>query len=158
LDGDVLVVADAPGVGLGEGGGPKFVGRRETHRVGRAGGRFGLHAHEQIDRVDPFTVGGVGEADGEFSGVVLGLGEAERDGFVPGFGLDDGELGVAVFEDVVGLERLGAAAGAFEPAERDEILAADAAAFDDAPTGRAERGVDVLGARLGFVHFKIRAV
>ena len=36
--------------------------------------------------------------------------------------------------------------------ERDRILAPDAAALDDAPARRRERGVDVLGSGFGFVH------
>ena len=41
---------------------------------------------------------------------------------------------------------------AFEPAQRDRVFAADAAAFDDAPAGGGERGVDVFGSGFGFVH------
>ena len=49
------------------------------------------------------------EADLEFAGVVFGLGDAFGGGFIPGFGFEDGELGVAVFEDVVGREGIGGA-------------------------------------------------
>ena len=73
-------------------------------------------------------------------------------GFVPRLGLDDGELGVAIDQHVVGGERLAAPAVAFDAAERDRILAPDAAALDDAPAGRLQRGIDVLGSGLGFVH------
>ena len=36
--------------------------------------------------------------------------------------------------------------------ERDRILAPDAAALDDAPARRLQRGIDVLGSGFGFVH------
>ncbi len=71
---------------------------------------------------------------------------------IPGFGFDGGEFGVAVDEDVVGEEGFGAASEAFEAAEGDGIFAHDAAAFDYAPAGGFEGGVDVLGSGLGFVH------
>ena len=41
---------------------------------------------------------------------------------------------------------------AFDAARRDRVLAPDAAALDHAPARRRERGVDVLGSGLGFVH------
>ena len=34
----------------------------------------------------------------------------------------------------------------------DEVFAADAGAFDDAPAGGGEGGIDVFGAGFGFVH------
>ena len=82
LDGDVLVVAAleiaapvlegdggeavAPGVLLGKGQVPEFVGRRVA-------GQFAFGALLHVDAVDALAVGGVGEADGELAGVVLGL-------------------------------------------------------------------------------------
>jgi hypothetical protein len=71
---------------------------------------------------------------------------------VPGLGLDDGELGVAVDEDVIGGEGLTPAAVPFEPAEGDRVLAANAAAVDDAPAGGRRGGVDVVGPGFGFVY------
>ena len=41
---------------------------------------------------------------------------------------------------------------AFDAAGRDGILAPDAAALDDAPARRFQRGIDVLGSGFGFVH------
>jgi hypothetical protein len=59
---------------------------------------------------------------------------------VPGLGLDDGELSVT------------SASVPFEPADGDRVLAADAAAVDDAPAGGHQGGVDVDGPGFGFVH------
>ena len=111
FDGDVLVVAAlevatlvlkrhggeaiAPGVGFGEGPVPEFVGRGIRRRS-----RLPCRLH--VDGVDALAVGGVGEANRELCGVLLGLRDAFGERFVPGLGFDDGELGVAVFEDVVG--------------------------------------------------------
>src|SRR5207249_753492 len=66
-------------------------------------------------------------------------------------GFDDGELGIAIFEDVIGTERCATATVPFDAARSNEILASDAAAFDDAPTGRFEGGIDVFSAGFGFV-------
>ena len=161
LDGDVLVVARrvraalvleghggeavAPGVLLGEGERPELVGRG----IGR---QLALRAGVHVDAVDALAVGRVGEAHGHLAGVVLGLGDALGERLVPRLGLDHGQLAVAVDEDVVGGERLAAVAVALDAARRDRVLAQDAAALDDAPAGRLERGVDVLGSGLGFVH------
>ncbi len=41
---------------------------------------------------------------------------------------------------------------AFYAAQSDRMLAADAAAFDDAPARGGRRGIDVLGSGFGFVH------
>ena len=161
VDGDVLVIAAgvgaafvlkrnggetvAPDVLLGVGLGPEFGG-------GRVAGQFALGALVHVDAVEALAIGGISETNREFPRVVLGLGDTEGEGFGPGFGLDDGEFGVAVDEDVIGDGRLAAAAVAFEAAEGDGVFAADAAAFDHAPTGRREGGVDMLGAGFGFVH------
>ena len=82
LDGDVLVVAArvraalvleghggeavAPGVRLGKGQVPEFVRRRVRWTLA-------LRARLHVDAVDALAVGGVGEADGQLAGVVLGL-------------------------------------------------------------------------------------
>ena len=161
LDGDVLIVAAgvgaalvlerdggeavAPGVRLGEGHGPEFVGGGEA-------GSFAFAARFHVDGVDALAVGGIGEADGEAAGVFLGLADALGEGDVPGFGFDDGEPAVAVFEDVIRDERFGALSAAFDAAGGDGEFAPDAAAFDDAPARRFQGGVDVLGSGFGFVH------
>ena len=161
LDGDVLVVAAleiaalvlerhggeavAPGVRLGKGQVPEFVRRRVA-------GHLALGPLLHVDAVDALAVGGVGEADGELAGVVLRLRHAFGQRFVPRLGLDDGQLGVAIDQHVIGGERLAAPPVAFDAAQRDRILAPNAAALDDAPAGGRERGVDVLGSGFGFVH------
>ena len=58
----------------------------------------GLH----VDAVDALAVGGIGVADGSLSGVILGLRHAFGQRLVPSFGFDDGELCVAIDEDVIG--------------------------------------------------------
>ena len=64
----------------------------------------GLH----IDAVDALAVGGVGEADGKFAGVILRLRHALGQFFIPRLGLDDGELGVAILQNVICRERFAA--------------------------------------------------
>jgi hypothetical protein len=44
---------------------------------------------------------------------------------------------------------------AFEPPERDGVLATNAAPLDDAPASGGERGVDALSSRFGFLHDKL---
>ena len=122
LDGDVLVVAArvraalvfeghggeavAPGVGLGEGQRPELVRRGVGLDLAFLAG---LH----VDAVDALAVGGVGEAHGQLAGVVLGLADALGQLLVPGLGLDDRQLAVAIDQHVVGDERL--AAGGHDP-------------------------------------------
>jgi hypothetical protein len=84
-------------------------------------------------------------------GVANGLGPAFRRVGVAFLRLDDGELVVAIDEDVVGHVAARPSTGPLQPAERD-CLAADPAGLDDAPAGGAEGGVDELGAGFGFVH------
>ena len=105
-----------------------------------------------VDAVDAPAVGGVGEAEAQLARVLLGLAHALGERSIPGLGLDHGQLGVVMLEDVVGLERLAAPPLPFEPAEGDLILPADAAALGHAPPRGLERGVDVLGSGLGLVH------
>ncbi len=139
FDGDVLVVAGeeitaavfegdggeavAPEVFVGEGFLPEFVGGGEAQWPGDFAFLAGFH----VDGVEALAVGGVGEAELEFAGVVLGLGSAFGEELVPGFGFEDGEFGVFVFEDVIGDEGFAAAtAGAFDAALGDFVFAADA--------------------------------
>ena len=171
LDGDVLIIAAgmrtalvlkrhggeavAPRVRLGEGHRPEFVGRGIAcdlalggmGRMRRMGGRGHIHL------VDAFSVGGVGELDRELRGVVLGLADTGGEFLVPRLGLNDGELGVAIDEHVVGDVGLAAPPVALDATGGDTMLAQDFAAFDDAPTDRFQGGVDMLGACLGFVHW-----
>ena len=82
---------------------PEFVRRGVARQLAF---RAGLH----VDAVDALAVGGVGEADGQLAGVVLGLADAFGQRLVPRLGLDDRELAVAVDQHVVGRERLAGAA------------------------------------------------
>ncbi|MDZ4800714.1 MAG: hypothetical protein SGI92_21350 [Bryobacteraceae bacterium] len=108
----------------------------------------GLH----VDAVDALPIGGVGKSHRQLAGVVLGLPHALGQFFIPGLGLVQGQLGVAIFQNVIRLQRLAAFAVAFDAAQRDGIFAADAAALDHAPARRLQRGVNVLGSGFGFVH------
>ena len=65
---------------------------------------------------------------------------------------------IAIDQHVIGGERLAAPPVAFDAAQRDRILAPDAAAFDHAPARRLEGGVDVLGSGFGFVHARASTV
>ncbi len=97
-------------------------------------------------------VGRVGEAHYQLAGVVLGLPNALGQRLIPCFGFDNRQLDVAVFEDIVCGQRLATLASSFQATERNRILAPDATAFDDAPAGSGQCGVDVFGAGFGFVH------
>ena len=106
-----------------------------------------------IDGPDALAVGGEGEADGEFGGVLFGLGDAFGKGAGPGFGFDDGEFLVAEVENEVSDFGRGAAIGAFFTALGDAVFAEDLGAGRYSPAGGAEGGFDVLGSGLGFVHW-----
>jgi hypothetical protein len=62
------------------------------------------------------------------------------------------KLGVAIFKNVIRNERLGTPTLAFQATESDFVFPADAAFVDDTPACRFQRGIDVLGSGLGFVH------
>src|ERR1019366_1674400 len=98
------------------------------------------------------AVGGIGVPDGKLPGVVLGLRHAFGEWFVPRLRLDDGELVIAIDEDVVGNEPLAAAPVACKAALGDLVLPRNAAALHHAPPRRLEGGIDVFGSGLGFVH------
>ncbi len=85
------------------------------------------------------------------------MADAFGERFAPRLGLNDGDLGVAIDEHVVGDVGLAAPAVTLDAAGGDTVLAQDLAALDDAPTRRLQCGVDVLGARLGLVHGVRRA-
>ena len=166
IDGDVLVVAAgveasfvfegngseavAPCVGFGEGQIPEFVGRW----IGR---NRPFLASLGVHTVDALAVGAVGVADGHLFRVVLGLRQTFGERLVPRFGLDDGELGIAVFEDVIRAERVAvpdiSGDTAFDATGRNPVVTPDAAAVGHAPSCRFQRGIDVLGSGFGFVHF-----
>jgi len=75
-------------------------------------------------------------ADGQLARIVFRLSYAFGQLLVQRLGFDDAELGIAIFQHVIGGERLAAFAVALEAAGSDGILAPEAAAFDDAPAGR----------------------
>ena len=85
----------APCVLLSKGQNPEF---------GRCGepGDVAFRARGHVDSVDALAVGGVGVADGEFPGVVLGLRHARGQRFIPRLRLDDGQLVVAIDQQVIG--------------------------------------------------------
>ena len=161
LDGDVLVVASLeeaapvlerhrckaipPGAPGGESPVPQFIGRREYVNLA-------FHGALHVDAVDTLAVAGIGEAQRQLAGVILGLRHALGQRLVPRLGLDHRQLGVAEFQNVVRRQRLAALARALQPTERDRVFAPDAAAIDHAPARRCEGGVDVFGAGFGFVH------
>jgi hypothetical protein len=82
---------------------------------------------------------------GELGRAKAALGEAgEQAGTRIGIAPERAELSLVAKK----LREFAAAAGALEAAERDGKLARHAAAFDDAPAGRSQGGIDVLGARV----------
>ena len=108
----------------------------------------GLH----VDGVDALAVGRVGVADRQLRGVVLGLADAFSQGFIPRLRFDGGQLRVAIFQNVVSLQRLAPPPVAFDTTKRNRVLTADSAAVNNAPARRCECGVDVFGSGFGFVH------
>src|SRR5690606_6791982 len=92
----------------------------------------------------------------QFSRVVLGLGHAFGQRFIPRFRLHHGQLAVAIDQHVIGHERLAAPPDAFNTARRNGVFAQDPAALDHAPSCCFQRGVNVLGSGFGFVHGFLR--
>ena len=111
LDGDVLIVAPleiaalvlernagktiAPGIFRGEGGLP------QRFRAGE-GRQLALDAGMHVDAVDALAVRRIGEADRQLARVILGLADAFGQCLFIRLGLDDGQLGIPVFQNVVG--------------------------------------------------------
>ena len=163
-DSDVLVVAPLPGAALvlerhgGEAIAPGVhggVGQLPQLIGARIAGHVAFGAGRHVDAVDRLAVGGVRIAHRQFCGIALGLADAFGVGLVPGLGFDDGQLGIAVDEDVVGDLGLGPralAAAALQATERDAVFTQNATAFHHAPAGNLQGGVDVLGAGFSFVH------
>jgi hypothetical protein len=85
---------------------------------------------------------------------MLGLRHALGQRFAPGFGLDDGQLVVAVDQHIIGDERLAALAVALDAPRRDGVFAQDFATLRHAPARGLQRGVDMLGSGFGFVHLR----
>ena len=120
-------------------------------RWGEAFG-FALLTGGHVDGVDAEAVAGVGEAQLQFAGVVLGLSHPFGEGCGVGLGLHDRQLGVAVGEHVVGRERLASTTTAFDAAGSNRKLTPDAVAVHHAPTGCREQRIDQFGAGFGLVH------
>lgn len=114
-----------------------------------------LELDHRIDRAHQDDVADVPciHAGGEFlRSIVLGLRHPFGQRFVPPFGFDDGELGVAIFQHIIGGQRFAAPPIAFNATERNWILPPDAAPLDDSPARRFQRGINVFCAGFGFVH------
>ena len=114
-----------------------------------------LSAGFHVNAVDALAVGGVGEPDRQLAGIVLGLAYALRDLLIPSLGLDHSQLGIAVFQHVIGDERLGAPALALNTALGDLVLAPNSTTFDHAPPCCLQGRVNMLGAGFGLVHSRI---
>jgi len=71
---------------------------------------------------------------------------------IPRLGFDDREALVAVFEDVVGLQRFFPPSRANKTTCGDRELYPDPATFCHAPASGFERRVNVVESGLGFVH------
>ena len=66
--------------------------------------------------------------------------------------INEGDRGESLFVILSGKVKV----VAFDATECDRILSSDTAALDDAPAGRFQRGINVLGSGLGFVHGCLR--
>ncbi len=91
-------------------------------------------------------------AHGQLACVVLRLPDALGQCLIPRLGLDDGQLGVAVFQHVVGYERSPAPARPLDPAGCNPVLAPNSASLDHAPACRRKGRIDVFGSGFGLVH------
>src|ERR1035438_6726292 len=138
----------APGVSFGERHFPEFVGRW-------IGGDFTFLARLHVYTVDALAVGGIGVTNGQLARVILRLPDAFGQFFFQRLGFANAEFGVSNFQDVIGGEWFAAFAVALDATGRNRILAPDAAALDDAPARRLQRGINMFGACLGFVHLLI---
>ena len=105
-----------------------------------------------IHLIDPAPIRRIRPPHRQLAGIVLRLRHAFSQFLVQSLGFEDAELGVAILQHVIRRKRLAAPPVAFEAAQRDRILAPDAAALDDTPARRFQCGVDVLGSGFGFVH------
>ena len=74
----------------------------------------------------------------------------------PFFGLDHGQLTIAIFENVVRYVLFAAFTAALKPPKGD-YLTSNSAALDDAPARRLECGVDMFGSGYSFVQRHQRA-
>jgi len=117
-------------------------------------------ARTQSDAVNALTVGAVGVAYGHLVGIVLGLRQTFGERFVPSFGFDHGEFGIAVFENVVGAQWIAAphlpSNSTFDTTGRDEVITPNPTAVHHTPSRGFQCGIDVFGSGFGFVHSVLR--
>ena len=167
LDGDILVVtarmrtafvfkwhsgeAVAPRVGLREGCGPKLVGRG-------IGGNGTFLARLHINSINALAVGGVGESHRHLARILFALRHAFRQRFVPRLGFDHGQFLVAIDQHIIGGERLAAFAMPLDTARGNGIFAQNLASINDSPARRGQRGINMLGSGLGFVHVTLFSI
>ena len=114
--------------------------------------QLALNARLHVNAVNPLAIGGIAKTDRELARVILGLAHAFGQLAQHRLGLNHGKLGVAVLQHIVGSQRRAALARTFEAAQRDGVLAPDAAALHHAPSGSGQQGIDQFGAGFGFVH------
>ena len=161
LDCDVLVVSArmrtafvfkrnggetvAPCICFGKGHPPQLV-RRWVLR------HFAFCTRFHIDAVNALSISCVREADLKLLGVVLRLSDSGGQRLVPGFGFDGSKLGIAIDQYIVRGQSLASSAQTFEASWSDGIFSANATPFDDTPTRRGKRWIDVFGTGFGFVH------
>lgn len=98
------------------------------------------------------AIGGVGKTDNQLAGIILVLVDALGQFFVPCLRLDHRQLVIAVLQHIIRDERFPALAMPLDAARRDDGFPPDAATGHHAPARRPQRGIDVLGSGLGFVH------
>lgn len=108
-----------------------------------------------VDLVDPLPVGGIGEADLQVLGVLLGLRHPFVVGLLLGFGLDHRQVPVLVLEDVIGQERTPPPPLPEELPGRDPVLLPDDALLRLAPSCIPKGRFDELVCGVGFVQAAI---
>ena len=134
-----------PAVLLGKGHRPQLIGRGEMRHLA-------FLARLHVDAVNPLTIGGKGKADRQFVRIGLGLRHAFRHRFVEGLGLGDGELQIAIDQNVVRDLRRATPTAPLDATGADAVFPQDAAALHHTPTRRLEGGINVLSSGFGFVH------
>ena len=114
-----------------------------------------LLPRRHVDGINGLAITGVGKTDGQLGGVILGLRHSGGQWFVPGFGLDHRQLGMAILQHIVGRERLAALAVTLQPPQGDGVFPANAAARSHPPASGHQHGVDMIAAGFGFVHLRL---
>ena len=160
LDGDILIVTPLPVSTLvfkrygGEAIPPAILHRKggipQLIRA-REGQGFPLLTGLHIDGIDALAIARIGKADGQLAGVILSLTHPGSEWLVPCFSFDHCQLGIAILQHIVSRERLAPFTVAFQSPQGDGVLAANAAAWGDAPASGHQHGVDMVAACLCFV-------